>query len=179
MGLDEVGRGCLAGPVVAAGVIFAPGERIQGIDDSKVLTAEHRTRLAMEIREKALFWVIREVGVDEIDRINILHAAMKAMLLCSEAEGAQPDHLLVDGNRFAPSLVPFHCLVKGDSRSQSIAAASILAKVHRDSHMEVLHRDFPVYGWDRNKGYGTEEHYLALQEHGECGHHRRSFKLRR
>lgn len=178
MGLDEVGRGCLSGPVVAAGVILPRGLRIEGINDSKVLSAKRREQLALEIRQNAIFWTVQEVSVEVIDAINILNAAMKAMMACADADGAAPDHLLVDGNRFPASLIPVQLLVKGDSRSQSIAAASILAKVHRDALMERLHQEFPMYAWDQNKGYGTEDHYRALEQHGECHHHRKSFKLR-
>ncbi|MDX1618335.1 MAG: ribonuclease HII [Balneolaceae bacterium] len=178
MGLDEAGRGCLSGPVAAAGVIFAPGTFVDGIRDSKTLDLKERHRLAEIIKHRAAFWTVRYCSVDEIDELNILWASVKAMRKCTEAEDADPDYLLVDGNRFGSSMVPHACLVGGDNRSMSIAAASILAKVHRDARMVELHKKYPHYGWDTNVGYPTIKHFEGLERHGITRHHRRSFNLR-
>lgn len=178
MGLDEVGRGCLSGPVVAAGVIFREDVNIRGIRDSKQLSASKRERLAHQIREEAEFWTIRACNPVEIDKMNILHASIRAMMKCTESEGANSDFLLVDGNRFTASLTPFECIVQGDNKSLSIAAASILAKVYRDQLMRGLHHTYPFYGWDTNVGYPTRKHYEGLKKYGYTVHHRKSFKLR-
>jgi len=178
MGLDEVGRGCLAGPVVAAGVIFRPGSSIPEIKDSKKLNEKERNELSILIREKAVYWTIRQCSPEEIDQINILQASVKAMQKCVEAAETSPDYLLVDGIHFTTSLIPYSCLVKGDDRSQSIAAASILAKVHRDELMKKLHAEYPFFGWDTNVGYPTKTHFAGLQEKGYTKYHRKSFKLR-
>lgn len=179
MGLDEVGRGCLCGPVMAAGVIIDPGSRLnERIMDSKKLGAQERESLAEEIKETSLFWTIEECSPKEIDRLNILKASIRAMLKCTDTPGAEPDYLLVDGNRFTPSMTPYSCVVKGDDKSASIAAASVIAKVERDRRMVELHEIYPHYGWDRNVGYPTKEHYRGLEEHGYTKHHRLSFKLR-
>lgn len=180
MGLDEVGRGCLCGPVVAAGVILKPGSRLhEEIQDSKTLSKRKRQELAKTIRCEAEFFVVRECSAKEIDQLNILKASITAMVRCAESEGASPDYLLVDGNRFTNSLIPYSCIVKGDSRSVSIAAASILAKVHRDEWMLKAHLEYSHYGWNRNVGYPTKEHYLALEAFGITPYHRKSFKLSR
>lgn len=178
MGLDEVGRGCLSGPVVAAGVIFEPGTVIEEIKDSKTLSLKQRTGLARTIKEQAAFWTIKQCSPREIDRLNILWASIKAMQKCTDAEGAEPDYLLVDGNRFSNTIYPYQCIVKGDDKSMSIAAASILAKVYRDNMMITLHEEFPHYGWDTNVGYPTQKHFEGLIEFGITKHHRRSFSLR-
>jgi len=179
MGLDEVGRGCLCGPVVAAGVILDPGsDIISGLKDSKTIKKMNREALSDQIKEKALYWTIQSCTPSEIDEINILHASLKAMVKCTENNGAGPDYLLVDGNKSPATMLPHTCLVKGDDRSASIAAASILAKVHRDTLMEKLHEKYPVFGWDRNVGYPTKEHFAGLEKHGYTKHHRMSFKLR-
>jgi len=178
MGVDEVGRGCLAGPVVAAGVVFSSGESIPEIKDSKQLNEKERNELATIIREKAVYCTIQQCSPAEIDRMNILWASVKAMQKCAEADGANPDYLLVDGNRFTASLIPYTCVVKGDDRSQSIAAASILAKVYRDELMKKLHTEYPFYGWDTNVGYPTKTHYAGLKEKGYTRYHRKSFKLK-
>lgn len=178
MGLDEVGRGCLCGPVVAAGVIIHPENPLnRDIADSKILNREERERLALEIMEEAEFWTIQEVSAVDIDRFNILRASLKAMVSCTEKPGADPDYLLVDGNRYVPSLIQFRCVVKGDNLSASIAAASILAKVHRDGLMRELHKQYPVFGWDTNVGYPTRKHYDGLRRFGYTKYHRKSFKL--
>lgn len=178
MGLDEVGRGCLAGPVVAAGVIFESGTFVKEIRDSKTLSLKERKKLSRQIKELASFWTIQWCMPPEIDELNILHASIKAMNKCAEAEHAAPDYLLVDGNRFSSEMCPHQCLVKGDDRSMSIAAASIIAKVYRDEWMYHLHDEYPYYGWDTNVGYPTQKHFRGLEEYGATKYHRRSFKLR-
>lgn len=179
MGLDEVGRGCLCGPVVAAGVILKVNSRLNlKVSDSKTLDEKTRVELAEEIKQESEFWVIRECTPREIDEINILNASIKAMLKCSDATGGNPDYLLVDGNRFTASIIPYSCIVKGDDKSASIAAASILAKVHRDNMMKKLHKKFPQYGWNKNVGYPTKAHFSGLEKYGYTEHHRQSFKLR-
>ncbi|TVQ65594.1 MAG: ribonuclease HII [Balneolaceae bacterium] len=179
MGLDEVGRGCLCGPVVAAGVIIEPYNYLHNeIQDSKKLTRNKREELAVKIRSEASFWIVSECTSEEIDQINILKASLKAMAACADSEGAVPDYLLVDGNRYPDTLVPHTCLVKGDTLSASIAAASILAKVHRDEWMMKIHEVYPEFGWDKNVGYPTKEHYEALLSFGSTPYHRRSFNLK-
>jgi ribonuclease HII len=175
MGLDEVGRGCLAGPVVAAGVILDPDRIPQGLHDSKQLSVKERQRLDADIRATALFYSVREGSVERIDALNILWASIETMRDCAEDPAASPDFLLVDGNRYASSLIPYQCVVKGDSLSASIAAASILAKQYRDALMGRLHEEHPQFGWDRNVGYPTIEHRRALVEHGPTRWHRTSF----
>jgi len=179
MGLDEVGRGCLSGPVVAAGVILKPGYKLDHrIADSKTIKEPVRKELTNAIKENALYWTIQSCSVTEIDKLNILHASLKAMNRCAGAEGADPDFLLVDGNRYTDSLIPHACVVKGDDRSATIAAASILAKVYRDDYMRQLHWEYPCFGWDKNVGYPTKKHFKGLEENGYTIHHRRSFNLR-
>lgn len=179
MGLDEVGRGCLCGPVVAAGVILEPGSALDTrIADSKTIKESVRKELSEYIKQNALFWTVQSCSVKEIDKLNILHASLKAMNRCADADGANPDFLLVDGNRYTDSLTPHTCIVKGDDRSVTIAAASILAKVYRDDYMKQLHQEFPYFGWNKNVGYPTKEHFKGLEENGYTIHHRRSFRLR-
>lgn len=179
MGIDEVGVACLSGPVVAAGVILKPESTLhEEVADSKTLDADTRERLACEIKENALFWTIQSSTPEEIDRLNIHKATIKAMIRCVEVEGASPDFLLVDGNRFTTSLIPFNTIVKGDDKSVSIAAASIIAKVHRDRLMKTLHDQFPHFGWNTNVGYPTVKHFRGLEKHGYTEHHRKSFNLR-
>ncbi len=177
-GCDEAGRGCLAGPVVAAAVILPPRVRIPGLDDSKKLTHERRAALRTLIEEKAIAWAVAVVGPEEIDVLNILRASFIAMHRAIDALHQRPQHLLIDGNRFITYAdIPHTCLVKGDGRFRSIAAASILAKTHRDELMERLHNDHPEYGWAINKGYPTVDHRSALDRIGPCVHHRKSFRL--
>lgn len=178
MGLDEVGRGCLSGPVVAAGVIFKPGTFIENIKDSKTLNLEERQELTKEIKEQAVYWTIQWCTPAEIDELNILHASIKAMRKCAEADDANPDFLLVDGNQFSPGLCPHKCIVGGDDRSMSIAAASIIAKVYRDKWMIELHEEYPHYSWDTNVGYPTPQHFEGLETYGATKWHRQSFSLR-
>lgn len=177
-GCDEAGRGCLAGPVVAAAVILPAGVRIPGLDDSKKLTATKREGLRAVIEEKAMAWAVMAVSPAEIDTLNILRASFVAMHRAIDALHQRPEHLLIDGNRFiAYSNIPHTCLVKGDGRFRSIAAASILAKTHRDELMRQLHLAHPAYNWVVNKGYPTLDHRAALDRIGPCEHHRRSFRL--
>lgn len=177
-GCDEAGRGCLAGPVVAAAVILDPKKRINGLDDSKKLTEHRRKELRIEIETKALAWAVIFVGPQEIDEVNILRASLLGMHRAIAELTTIPEHLLIDGNRFIPfEGIDHSCVVKGDSKFQSIAAASILAKTHRDELMETIHFDFPEYGWDRNKGYPSKLHRDAIRLHGVCVHHRKSFRL--
>lgn len=176
VGTDEVGRGPLAGPVVAAAVVLPRGVEILGINDSKKLSEKRREALAEEIKEKALAYKIAEVSPAEIDRINILHAAERAM---KEAVEALPfgDYLLVDGQNQLDVRLPVRNLIGGDSISISIAAASIIAKVYRDHLMVQLDSVYPQYNFAQNKGYGTADHYAALQKYGPSPVHRRSFRL--
>lgn len=177
MGLDEVGRGCLAGPVVAAGVILKAGTKIEGIRDSKQISEFERFEIEKEIKAKALFYTVQEGSLAEIDELNILWASINTMQKCVEIAGANPDYLLVDGNRYTTSLVPFTCVVKGDDKSMSIGAASILAKNYRDRLMRKLAMEYPEYKWDENVGYPTPAHKQALQTFGFTKYHRKSFKL--
>ncbi len=177
-GCDEAGRGCLAGPVVAAAVILPPRVRIPGLVDSKKLTYAHRMELRPLIEAKAIAWAVAAVEPAEIDTINILRASFMAMHRALDALQQRPQHLLIDGNRFIPYPgIPHTCLVKGDGRFRSIAAASILAKTHRDALMAELHHRHPEYGWAVNKGYPTVDHREALERIGPCEHHRKSFRL--
>ena len=179
MGLDEVGRGCLCGPVVAAGVILDPQAKENlGLKDSKTIHKEAREELSSAIKETSCYWTIQVCSPGEIDELNILHASLKAMSKCAESVDAEPDYLLVDGNKSPATMLPHTCLVKGDNRSASIAAASILAKVYRDNLMAELHKKYPHFGWDRNVGYPTKEHFAGLERYGYTKHHRKSFKLR-
>lgn len=177
-GCDEAGRGCLAGPVVAAAVILRVGTRLPGLDDSKKLRAVVREELAVMIRDRALAWAVGEATVEEIGRLNILRASMLAMHRAVDALRQRPALLLVDGNRFVPYPgIAHRCEVKGDARIRCIAAASILAKTHRDALMASLHQADPRYNWAVNKGYPTPDHREALRLHGPCEHHRPGFRL--
>lgn len=175
-GLDEAGRGPLAGPVVAAAVILPLGERYPGIDDSKKLRPADRDRGYDLICEKALAFAVSEVGREEIDALNILVASRKAMERAVLGLSPAPDFLLIDGIVPLETHLPQNCIKKGDQRSQSVAAASILAKVTRDRIMEAYHERYPQYNFRKNKGYGTREHLEALRVHGVCPIHRRSFR---
>ncbi|MEI6609516.1 MAG: ribonuclease HII [Deltaproteobacteria bacterium] len=177
-GVDEVGRGPLAGPVVAAAVIFPQEFRNKEINDSKKLSAAKRETLYDVIRNEAIAVGVGVVESDVIDQINILRASLQAMSEAVQELDTMPDYLLVDGLHRVPLLTPQKPIVKGDALSISIAAASIIAKVSRDRIMEMYHRQFPKYNFIRNKGYGTEEHRIALKEFGMCKIHRRSFHLK-
>ena len=178
-GCDEAGAGPLAGPVYAAAVILPLGLDIPSLDDSKKLTEKKREALFPVIQKKALAWSVAAVDAAEIDRTDILSARMKAMQLAIDGLSQKPDFALIDGNRDRgrPSAItaPHRCLVKGDSLSASIAAASILAKVSRDRYMTEAAAQYPAYGFDRHKGYGTRLHYQLLREHGPSPIHRRTF----
>lgn len=179
-GVDEAGRGCLAGPVVAAAVILPPDVSLPDVEDSKKMTPARREAAFERIEAQALALGVGQCSPEEIDHLNILWAAMEAMRRSVTQCALTPDYLLIDGNRcFPESPWPFDTVVKGDQHSLSIAAASVIAKVTRDRLMGTLHTDFPVYGWHSNVGYPTQAHYQALAEHGPSPHHRRSFKLRR
>ncbi len=176
-GLDEVGRGCLAGPVVAAAVILPPDYTHPYLTDSKQLTKGQRLRLRDEIRDEALAWAVAEASPTEIDRLNILQASFLAMHRAVDQLGVRPEHLLVDGNRFVPfPMIAHTCLVKGDTLFLSIAAASVLAKTYRDELMATLSVAFPAYGWEQNVGYPTVHHRRAIEVHGLTVHHRLSFR---
>jgi ribonuclease HII len=177
-GCDEAGRGCLAGPVVAAAVILNPKKPIIGLNDSKQLSEKKRNLLRLEVEEKALCWAVGIVSPTEIDQINILNASFLAMHKAVLALNKQPEFLLIDGNRFnALALIPHQCIIKGDGKYMSIAAASILAKTYRDEIMMQLHTDFPQFDWNKNKGYPTIAHRNAVLEHGISPHHRLSFRI--
>lgn len=180
MGLDEVGRGCLAGPVAAAGVIFKPNSQnlIDGITDSKLLNEKERNELSEEIKQKAWFWIVKLGSPEEIEKHNILWASLLTMQKCVNAANPLPEYLFVDGNRYLDSIIPVSCIVKGDRLSASVGAASILAKVYRDDLMRKLHREYPYYGWDSNVGYPTQKHYSGLKKYGYTKYHRKNFKLR-
>jgi len=174
-GVDEAGRGPLVGSVVAAAVILNPEKPVSGLADSKKLTEKKREQLAEQIKESVLAWSIASVSAAEIDEINILQATMKAMKLAVEGLNIEPEKVLVDGNRCPDINYPVEAIVKGDDKVQAISAASILAKVERDHQMISLHQQYPEYGFDRHKGYGTKIHVEALKQHGACPQHRRSF----
>ena len=177
-GCDEAGRGCLAGPVCAAAVILPPGFRHPLLNDSKQLSEKDRNELRALIEAEALAYGVAMVDHQTIDRINILRASIQAMHLAVRQLTIQPELLLIDGNRFTPYPgIPHSCFVKGDGRFAAIAAASILAKTHRDAHMRELHHRFPQYGWEQNKGYPTAFHREAIRLHGASVYHRRSFRL--
>jgi len=177
-GCDEAGRGCIAGPVFAAAVVLAPDYQNPSLNDSKLLSARHRNLLKEVVETEALAYAIGVVDETEIDSINILNASFLAMHRALDRLKMQPGHLIIDGNRFKPyEEVPFTCIVKGDGKYASIAAASILAKTYRDELMAKLHLEYPQYGWERNKGYPTREHRRAVLEYGPSPYHRRSFKL--
>ena len=177
-GCDEAGRGCIAGPVFAAAVILSPQFSNLVLDDSKKLSAKKRQHLRTLIEQEALAWAVGVVHEKEIDQINILNASFLAMHRALDGLSLVPSHLLIDGNRFNPyGLISHSCIVKGDGIYASIAAASILAKTHRDEYMESLHMEHPLYGWNKNKGYPTREHRKAVLKLGPTPYHRRSFRL--
>ena len=177
-GCDEAGRGCLAGPVVAAAVILPPDVSIDGLRDSKKIAEKQRDALRLEIESIALGFAVSFVSPEEIDEINILNASFLAMHRAIDQLDPLPDRILVDGNRFKPyRQIPHHTFVKGDDRYLSIAAASILAKTYRDEEMKKLHKEFPDYLWDANKGYPTKVHREAIIASGVTKYHRRTFTL--
>lgn len=177
-GLDEAGRGCYAGPVFAAAVILPKNFYHPLLNDSKQLSEKHRNELRVVIEEESITYAVALIDNEEIDRINILKASFAAMHLSLDLLAVTPQLLLIDGNRFTPYRdIPHQCIVKGDGKYASIAAASILAKTHRDEHMMRCHQQYPHYEWNNNKGYGTAAHRKAIEEYGLCPLHRRSFKI--
>lgn len=177
-GSDEAGRGCYAGPVFAAAVILPPDFYHPLLNDSKQVPHEDRLVLREFILATAVDWAVASVDNDEIDRINILQASYKAMHLAIGKLRLEPEFLLIDGNRFRPYLNIAHaCIIQGDGKYASIAAASILAKTYRDEYMCELHKQYPMYGWERNKGYGTAEHRGAIEIHGLSKYHRQSYNI--
>lgn len=174
-GVDEAGRGPLVGNVVAAAVILDSEQPIEGLADSKKLSAKRREQLAGQIRERAIAWSVVSIDAAEIDRINILQATLRAMKLSVEQLAVAPAQVFIDGNRCPEINVPATAIVKGDARVSAISAASILAKVERDAQMLALHASYPQYGFDKHKGYPTRAHFEALAEHGPCPEHRRSY----
>lgn len=177
VGCDEAGRGCLAGPVFAAAVIIPKGVFIEGLNDSKQLSEKSRNELRLEIESKCI-WKVAAITPQEIDKINILNASIKAMHVAMRNLGHKFEHILIDGNRFKKyDDVKYTTVIKGDGKFKSIAAASILAKTHRDEYMENLALQFPHYAWEKNKGYPTKLHRDAIRKHGSTEHHRMSFTL--
>jgi len=177
-GCDEAGRGCLAGPVFAAAVILPFNFKNEILNDSKKLNKKNRDILRKLIEEKALAWAVDSMTPEEIDEINILNASIFSMHKAVKKLNIRPQRLLIDGNRFKPfENIEYHTVIKGDGKYMAIAAASILAKTHRDEYMEKLHEEFPDYGWQNNKGYPTKKHREAIRLHGITPYHRKSFRL--
>jgi ribonuclease HII len=178
-GCDEAGRGCLAGPVFAAAVIFSKKFNNKLLNDSKKLNDRQRKALRPIVENEALAWAVASVSAEEIDKINILNASFLAMHRAIEKLNIIPQHLIIDGNRFKKfQSIPHQCIVGGDGKYLSIAAASILAKTYRDDYMDELHPEYPEYDWINNKAYGTEKHRQAIEKYGLTEHHRKSFKLK-
>jgi len=179
-GCDEAGRGCLAGPVVAAAVILPKNYSHEILNDSKKINEKTRYKLRREIEKDAIAWAVGIVSNEEIDKINILNASFLAMHRAIEKLKQVPELLLIDGNRFKKyDDIEHHCIVKGDGKYLSIAAASILAKTYRDDIMIELAKEFPQYGWEKNKSYATKQHIKAIDEFGQCKYHRKSFHLKK
>ena len=177
-GCDEAGRGCLSGPVFAAAVILPPNFKCDLLNDSKQLSEKTRNELRIIVEREALAYAVASCTPQEVDEMNILWASVEAMHRAIAKLGVIPQHILVDGNRFKDYKdIPHTCVVKGDGKFMSIAAASILAKTHRDEHMKEIHQDFPDYAWDRNKGYPTRTHREAIEKCGITCHHRKTFNL--
>jgi ribonuclease HII len=177
-GCDEAGRGCLAGPVYAAAVILPKDFYHPLLNDSKQLTEEHRYELRPIIEQQAICFAVASLDNRQIDKINILRASFKTMHLAVKQLAVQPELLLIDGNRFTRyKKIPHKCIIQGDGIYASIAAASVLAKTYRDDYMKLLHKKFPKYNWVQNKGYATREHQEALDQHGPCKYHRKTFRL--
>lgn len=177
-GCDEAGRGCLAGPVYAAAVILPKDFYHPLLNDSKQLTEEERYELRPYIQQHAISYAVASLNNTQIDKINILRASFKSMHMAIKQLLVQPELLLIDGNRFAPyKRIPHQCIIQGDGIYASIAAASVLAKTYRDDYMKQLHKKFPKYNWAQNKGYATREHQEALDQHGPCKFHRKTFRL--
>jgi ribonuclease HII len=179
-GCDEAGRGCLAGPVFAAAVILPPDYRNPLLNDSKKITEALRYELRESILQEALYWAVAKIDPQEIDKINILNASIKAMHLALDQLKKKPAFIIIDGNRFKPyKTIPHATIIKGDGKFSSIAAASILAKTYRDDFMLAEHEKFPHYNWKKNKGYGTLDHRKAMLQYGRCPLHRESFQIKK
>lgn len=177
-GCDEAGRGCLSGPVFAAAVILPAHFKNELLNDSKIINEKNRKLLRVLIEKEAIAWAVASMTPAEIDDINILNASIFSMHKAVKKLNIRPDRLLIDGNRFKPfEAIEYHTIVKGDGKYMPIAAASILAKTYRDEYMEKLHQEYPVYDWNKNKGYPTKKHKMAIREFGITEHHRKSFKL--
>ncbi|MCL2412622.1 MAG: ribonuclease HII [Bacteroidales bacterium] len=177
-GCDEAGRGCLAGPVFAAAVIFPKSYQNERLNDSKQLNKNQRNVLREIIETEALAWAVVSVNQEEIDQVNILNASILAMHRAIEQLKIKPEFLLIDGNRFKPyEKIPHQTVIKGDGKYLSIAAASVLAKTYRDDYMSKIHNEFPDYGWLTNQGYPTKKHYEAIEKYGITPHHRKTFRL--
>jgi ribonuclease HII len=177
-GCDEAGRGCLSGPVFAGAVILPGNFYHPLLNDSKQIPERVRYELRTVIEKEAIAWAVADVSNEEIDDINILNASFLAMHKALDGLKTKPEFLLIDGNRFKPyHTIPHECIIEGDAKFASIAAASVLAKTYRDDYMNKLHIDYPYYGWNKNKGYGTATHRAAIEKHGISIYHRRSFKL--
>ncbi|MCB7481478.1 ribonuclease HII [Christiangramia sediminis] len=177
-GTDEAGRGCLAGPVTAAAVILPRSFKSKILNDSKILSLKNRELLKSQIEAEALTYGVEHVFMEEIDEINILNASILAMHRALQKLNLDPEHIIVDGNRFKSyQNISHNCIIKGDGKFMSIAAASILAKTNRDNYMEKIHEEFPAYNWKKNKGYPTREHRAAIEKHGITKYHRKTFKL--
>lgn len=175
-GCDEAGRGCLAGPVFAAAVILPDGFTNELLNDSKKLSEKSRDLLRVIIEKEAVAWAVASYSPEEIDEVNILNASFLSMHRAIDKLAVKPEMLLIDGNRFIKyKNIPHECFIKGDGRYMSIAAASILAKTHRDEYMKNAHLEFPMYLWKKNKGYPTMQHKLAIQKHGLTKYHRKTF----
>ncbi len=175
-GLDEAGRGCLAGDLFAAAVILPPDFSHPLLDDSKKMSEKHRNLLRTIIEQEAIAWAVQPLSAERIDQINILNASFEAMSLAVSNLSVIPELLSVDGNRFRTQLtIPYNCIIKGDGKYANIAAASVLAKTYRDEYMERIAEEFPQYGWSKNKGYPTRQHRLAILEHGLTPYHRLTF----
>ncbi|GAA4307309.1 ribonuclease HII [Pontixanthobacter gangjinensis] len=177
-GTDEAGRGCLAGPVTAAAVILPKDFKSEILNDSKLMSLKNRNSLKNTIEDYAIGFGVVHVYMEEIDQINILNASILGMHRSLEKLSVTPEMIIVDGNKFKNYLdIPHECIIKGDGKYLSIAAASVLAKTYRDSYMEQIHEEFPMYNWKQNKGYPTKEHRKAIEEFGTTKYHRKSFKL--
>ncbi|RZJ76349.1 MAG: ribonuclease HII [Flavobacterium sp.] len=177
-GTDEAGRGCLAGPVTAAAVILPEDFQLKLLNDSKQLTEKIREFLRPIIQEKALCYHVTNIEPEIIDEINILNASIRAMQECIVKLNPVPDYIIVDGNRFKPvNDIPYSCIIGGDAKYLSIAAASVLAKTYRDEHMAMLHEEYPMYNWKKNKGYPTAEHREAIRKYGITKYHRKTFRM--
>ncbi|GAA3519705.1 ribonuclease HII [Aquimarina addita] len=177
-GTDEAGRGCLAGPVTAAAIILPDNFKNELLNDSKQLSESKRALLRPLLEDCALSYGVTHIFMEDIDKINILNASILAMQRSIEQLKPQPEHIVVDGNRFKPyKNTPYTCVIKGDGKFMNIAAASVLAKTYRDTFMEKIHEEFPMYNWKKNKGYPTKEHREAIRKYGITKYHRKSFRL--